>query len=228
METVKQRRWENQYIARAGNSDFIYSPDQDGKITGPQRAALEQLCRDYERVVVELCSGSGMFLLALANRSPRTLHLGFELRFKRAVRNAEKAKEQALRNLRICRTDARQILELFPESSLDGVCVNFPDPWIKRKQRKHRLLNPEFINTISKLIKPGGFFLHKGDHLEYFNSVVEALRALPEMSITEFSTDLYASEYAHRNVPTEFERLFNNQGTPINYLLATKKALVAA
>ncbi|MDH4247425.1 MAG: tRNA (guanosine(46)-N7)-methyltransferase TrmB, partial [Deltaproteobacteria bacterium] len=49
---------------------------------------------ESRQLVVDLGCGSGNFLRDLAARRPQDLYLGFELRFKRLVRGAEKLERQ--------------------------------------------------------------------------------------------------------------------------------------
>jgi tRNA (guanine-N7-)-methyltransferase len=207
-------------------------PDRIGKI--PSRTDLgmvpEQIAAAIARyngkVVVELGSGSGEHLIAQALRAPDTLHIGFELRFKRVFRTAEKSEEALADNMIVLQGDATVLPQMFKPGSLAGIYVNFPDPWAKPRQRKHRLLNTNFLDTILTHLTPGGFFSFKTDHREYFLSTVELLRTKENCVTSFYSEDLAAditSEYSKNNIPTEFERMFRSQGLPIHQVVVHRK-----
>lgn len=166
----------------------------------------------------ELGSGSGGHLLNLATRHPNVMYFGFEIRYKRAVRTIEKAERLDCKNLIVVRENARQLTRVFPKHSLNGIYVNFPDPWEKKRCQKHRLLSKSLLLDCRQVIKAGGFLSIKTDHTEYFSSFRTLISSFPEFRIVEESRDLYSSPYLKENIQTEFERMFVLQGLKICYL----------
>lgn len=183
---------------------------------------LKPAIEPYKNIILELGSGSGNHLIGQAKFAPENAFFGFELRYKRAVRTIQKAEKIDAKNVFILRTDAKNFDQYFAANSLLGIYVNFPDPWEKKKQRKNRLLNQEFLQVIADLLVPGGFFSFKSDHLEYFLSIAEILKTKSSLVIKEYTEDLYNSEYISSNIKTEFEELFCSQNLPINYLMACR------
>ena len=178
-------------------------------------------------VVCELCSGAGNHIVELAKRAKTVpgddgkVFIGFELRFKRAYTTIKKAKANGVdERVFIASCPAELITVLFDKQRLDGVYINFPDPWEKKRLRKHRLLTAEFLDRLAVRIKPGGFFSFKTDHVEYFNSVLELLRENKNFTITRETTDLYNSPYIADNVRTEFEEMFLRDGCKICHVVA--------
>ena len=109
-----------------------------------------------------------MHLIELGRQNPNDLFIGFEIRFKRAVRTIEKAKREGIDNVYICRVNASFMRDIFPKDSLSGVYINFPDPWPKDRHRKNRLLTKEFLEEMHSLLKEKTFFSFKTDHRDYF------------------------------------------------------------
>jgi tRNA (guanine-N7-)-methyltransferase len=172
-------------------------------------------------VICELCSGAGNHLIELAKRDKTRLFIGFELRFKRAYRTIEKAKANNIANrVLVMNCPCELFNEFFPERSLDGVYINFPDPWAKPRQKKHRLLSQNFLTKLALRIKIGGFFSFKTDHIEYFESVLTLLNSIQDFKIIRETIDLYNSEYLAENIQTEFEAKFLRKNSPICYILA--------
>ena len=168
--------WENQYMQMVKSKPGIILAEEDrGDVSEAARRELRQRMASHAKVFVELGSGSGLHLLTLAEQNRDTLCLGLEIRFKRAFKTGEKAERLGLSNLLIMRSDARQISQLFEEKEVDGFFVNYPDPWDKRRWLKNRLLNPELLLTMRRLLKPDGFLRYKTDHQEYFASTAKLL-----------------------------------------------------
>lgn len=215
------RTCSNQYVELVKSlPDLIISGETDKTLPAEKQAILNQKISQFSKIVCELGSGSGGHLVALAQRDPETLHIGFELRFKRVFKSAEKAAQLELSNVAIMQFDANLIESIFAQSSLHAIYINFPDPWSKRRWHKHRIIKPEFLTRAAKLLSHDGFIAYKSDHREYFELSEKMFRSDPNYCITEYSQDLHSSPFVNNNLPTEFERLFLSQGLPIYYLKA--------
>ncbi|MBX7144547.1 MAG: tRNA (guanosine(46)-N7)-methyltransferase TrmB [Oligoflexia bacterium] len=219
---VKIGRWKNQYIDLVAQcEEYIISFPNRG-IPEDARARFLSETENWPRIVVEIGSGSGGHIIEQAALAPEVLHIGIELRFKRAFKTAEKAQKRGLTNVRLLRANARILPEICSPGRLDGVYVNFPDPWDKKRWLKNRILNPEFLEQLHGLLSPQGYLSYKSDHQGYFAETLSQLEKSGKWHILHKTTDLYSSELLSRNVPSEFELLFKSKKIPIGYLLAQK------
>jgi len=215
------KKWKNPYIDLLETKPDYILPCQPGQDEASAESFLKK-CSQFNKIACEPCSGSGAHLIAKAASDSACLHIGFELRYKRAYRTAEKAEQQGLKNLFIIRDNARNILNYLAPASIDKFYINFPDPWEKKHWKKHRLLNEEYLKVIGKLLKNSGKFSYKTDHQECFNEVLLIFERLKCLKISKLTTDLYNSEYLPNNVSTEFENLFLSKNLPIYFLEAEK------
>ncbi|MBL7661820.1 tRNA (guanosine(46)-N7)-methyltransferase TrmB [bacterium] len=228
LKQVKRRRTRLEILTRNPVNPYIQLiseyPDQilEFEDFDKDLLRLRELLQGYSRVVVELGSGSGGHLIERAKRDPAALCLGFEIRFKRSVRTVEKALKGGIRNLCLCRVDARIVDDLLGPNSVDDLYVNFPDPWPRRRSEKNRLLRGEFWNSLHTILKPQAKFYFKTDNDQYFSAVLSELSALEKFKILGQTLDLHASPYNTTNVVTEFEKLFLSQGEKIKFLEAIK------
>ena len=210
--------WKNQYIDLIHSKpNYIISYNRTSEAM--DRTELARRVAHFEHTYCEIGSGSGGHLIERAALDPQSLFVGIELRFKRVYRTAEKAEARGLNNIIIVKTDAKRIAELFPNESLDGIYLNFPDPWDKRRWRKHRLLTAEYLAVLHRILKPHSFFSFKTDHQTYFKDARQTLDSTPLFSALRATDDLYKSEFLADNVPTEFEKLFRSKGLPVGHLL---------
>jgi len=222
MTFMENRRWRNQYIDLLGSKpEYIVSAEGKG-LSAADLARIKARSAEFSAVAVEIGSGSGQHLIELALRDPKTLFIGYEIRFKRIFRTAEKAEKLGLKNILLVRQSAFEMPATFGGESLDGVYINFPDPWDKKRWHKNRILNPEFIKAIHSMLKPHGFLSYKTDHTSYFAAARSILDELRLFSIAALETDLHNSPRANETPPTEFESLFRSKGLPVMYLLAKK------
>ena len=52
--------------------------------------------------------------------------------------------------------------------NLKSISFNFPDPWFKKRHHKRRVIQPEFINILSNLMKKGSIIYIKTDVKDLF------------------------------------------------------------
>ena len=212
MNFMENRRWRNQYIDLIGSKpDYIVPTDRNG-ITPEGAAFIRERRAAFKEVFVEIGSGSGQHLIELALQKPEALFIGYEIRFKRIFRTAEKGEKLGLKNLLLIRQSAFLMPDTFSEGALDGVYVNFPDPWDKRRWLKNRILNPDFVRSIHQMLKRDGFLSYKTDHAAYFADTREMLDQVQLFYIEALETDLHKSPLAAATPPTEFENLFRCKG----------------
>lgn len=212
----------NQYVDLIHEFPEVIVAASNDSLKDEQKLQLRKKVDAYKQIYCELGSGSGMHLLDRAEADPDGLYIGFELRFKRSYKTAEKSVRRGLTNLMVVRTNARLLPTLFERETIDGVYINFPDPWDRERWAKHRLLVPEFIEQLFKLLTPTGFVAYKTDHQARFEEVLQFFEEATGFETAELSRDLLQSEFAGDNVPTEFEKLFKSKGLPIFYLRAKK------
>lgn len=171
-----------------------------------------------KKVILDLGCGAGNFLRDYAKNCPEYNFIGFELRFKRLVKGALKFKKWNIDNSKLVQGRAEEIGCWFEPSTIKEININFPDPWAKKRQKKHRLITLDYMKEMHNVLEPGGNFVFKTDHREYFFTVVELLKQQVDFKLMEYSEDLHNSEYNEKNIPTEFEGLFKSQGCPVYYL----------
>lgn len=70
-------------------------------------------------------------------------------------------------NVRVVIDDARLLLKALPTASLDRIFVLFPDPWPKTRHHKRRIVNPETLSDMARLLKPDGELRLATDIMSY-------------------------------------------------------------
>lgn len=209
----------NPYMGLVGTVGTIMGAQ--GELSPSEHESLSSLINEFEGTVVELGCGSGMHLNNLATLSKNKLHVGFELRFKRAYSAGRKAELAGHSNVRIIRLDGRSIFEIFPLNSIDGLYINFPDPWDRRRWEKHRMLTEKNVSQIIPLLKKGGFIHYRTDHKDAFERGVEALTS-HGLLVPVLLERGRVGDPSPPHVPSEFGNLFKSKGIPISYITVQK------
>jgi tRNA (guanine-N7-)-methyltransferase len=108
-------------------------------------------------LVLEIGSGMGESTAALAAAEPDVDVIAVEVFEPGIAALLMRAEAAELANLRVLRGDAVALLrECVPEACLTGIRIFFPDPWPKRRHRKRRLVQPEFVALATSRLQPGG------------------------------------------------------------------------
>jgi len=136
---------------------------------------LHDLKPDAVEVWLEIGFGGGEHLAAQATGRPDVLLLGAEP-FLNGVASALRHIEAAsLTNVRLHAGDARDLLAALPEASLDRVFILFPDPWPKLRHHKRRLIQPETIAELARVLKPRGRLRFATDWADYADWTLERM-----------------------------------------------------
>tara|TARA_Y100000589_G_scaffold301495_2_gene312385 strand:+ start:5782 stop:6402 length:621 start_codon:yes stop_codon:yes gene_type:complete len=121
---------------------------------------------------LDIGSGSGSFLIQLASNNKNWNYLGIEIREKLVIKANSKINDCDLNNLFFLFGNANilinDITKKFPNDILKSVSINFPDPWFKKKHHKRRVLQPELIDKISKVMAKDSLIFIKTDVKELF------------------------------------------------------------
>ena len=143
---------------------------------------MEALFGRIAPLEVEVGSGKGLFLAGASRAQPEHDFLGIEVAQKYARYAAAKLARQTSTNALMIHGDALALFRnWFPAASLTAVHVYFPDPWWKKRHKKRRVLNEQFLRDMERTLKPGGRLHFWTDVEEYFQSTVELVAATVQL-----------------------------------------------
>jgi tRNA (guanine-N7-)-methyltransferase len=166
---------------------------------------------------LEIGSGSGNFTNGLSERHKDRNYIALELRFKRLVFSADKARRRDAKNILFLRRYGEEIQTFISEDSLSGVYINFPDPW--EEKLKNRVIQPSLFQLLNPLLKKEGKVFIKTDHDGYYNDIINFIEKMPEYEVVYSTPDLHNDAKAEGNIKTEFEELFLcKHNKNINYI----------
>jgi tRNA (guanine-N7-)-methyltransferase len=165
-------------------------------------------------IVLELGCGKGEYTVGLSKRYPNKNFIGIDIKGARFWRGAKTAIEEQIPNASFIRTQIELVEYIFEENEVDEIWITFPDPQIKYKRTKHRMINLQFLERYKKILKKEGIMhlktdsefmhgytlglLHGAKHdVLYANHNVYKLEGSPA-EVTEIQT-FYESQYLEHN-----------------------------
>ena len=158
------------------------------------------LLKDYDKVYLELGSGKGQFITSLAKDNPNTLWIAMEININVCYRILEKKEALTLDNLIIILGDANHLLGYFGPNQIDGLFLNFSDPWPKPKHHKRRLTYPYFLSQYQQILKKDAIIQFRTDHLDLFRDSLDYFSNDFEVFDVEkqLPASLYMTEYEEK------------------------------
>ena len=171
---------------------------REGRFTPAQKSAYESLwpiygldatveqwdfSRVFDRqsdVFLELGFGDGRVLKRLSAQYPENDYLGIEVHRPGVGRVMRELDQMGLKNVRVASEDGMELLQNnIAAGSLAGILIFFPDPWHKKKHKKRRMIQAEFVHMAASRLKPGGILHLATDWEDYAQQMLEVLTAEP-------------------------------------------------
>ncbi len=176
-------------------------------------------------IVLEIGTGMGNFFSKMIWENPEKNHIGMEIRYKRLYTTAEKWREKSSEDPHfiVIKDFAQNIDKIFEQQEIQETYIFFPDPWAKKeRQKKHRLMQGDFLEHLYQITKPGGKLYFKTDHREYFDATQAIIEKQKLWNIETISHEYQKEEiFTTKNI-TEFEAHYRGSDVPICYLECSK------
>ena len=168
---------------------------------------------------LEIGSGKGQFLLDMALKFPKLTFIGVERNVTCCGFTAKKLVENNITNAKLVFADAGQITPSINDASVDGIFLNFSDPWPKKRHSKRRLTSESFLAEYYRILKKGAKLIFKTDNYDLFTYSLEII------SVSSFK--LVEANYSYDgkdefDATTEYEKSFREEGQPIYRLILEK------
>lgn len=142
-------------------------PALDIPETGPAELDLRPLFSGAREVWLEIGFGGGEHLVGQAKAHADVGFLGCEPYLDGVAKALSGIEAEQLTNVRLRRGDARLLVEQLPTASIARVFILFPDPWPKTRHRKRRIVQPDFVAELARILRPGGKLRFATDWADY-------------------------------------------------------------
>ncbi len=194
----------------------VFVPEASLKKTG----CCSALFPHQRPLELEIGCGIGDFLVQIAANKPAHNFLAVDI-FNQGCRSTcSRVEDSGLENIRVMRIEARYLMHQYlGRDSLCALYVNCPDPWPKKRHRKRRLINREFLDLALYCLEDNGEFNFTTDFTDYGKEVAALLSNDPRF------INLNATSYTNElgDYPTsKYMRRFLDQRQPI-YLCRYRK-----
>ena len=177
---------------------------------------------------LELGCGKGQFISKLAVENKNINYIAIDLidaMLGLAKRNVEKEyneKNIEPKNIVLTRFDIERILLMLDKNDkIERIYINFCNPWPKGKHRKKRLTHTRQLEKYREFLVDNGKIYFKTDDDDLFNSSLTYFEE-SGFKIEKKTYDLHSENIFEKNIETEHEKMFSEQGIKIKALIAQK------
>ena len=185
----------------------------------PEVMCLFDKLNDEGSYYLEIGSGKGQFLLDMALKFPKLKFIGVEKNVTCAGFTAKKLVENQISNAKIVFADAQQMTPSIKDDSVEGIFLNFSDPWPKKRHTKRRLTSELFLKEYYRILKKGAKLIFKTDNYDLFTYSLEIIQS-SDFKLAEANYSYDGKD--NFDATTEYEANFRSQNMPIYRLILEK------
>ena len=168
-------------------------------------------------LVLEIGCGTGDFVVKTAEDQPGLNFIAIDYYNKGCYKSCRRIERHGVTNVRVLREEARQfITERIAPASLAAVHINCPDPWPKKRHRKRRLVNRQFVEFLLPYLALGGDFYFATDFDDYGLDVAGFMPQVPGMT-NMLAPDLSRHELEGYHLSRYMEK-FMTEGKKIHFI----------
>ncbi len=130
------------------------------------------------QIAIDIGCGNGRFVLSSAVRRPDWDHIAIDI-LPMVIRYAtRRANQRGLSNCRFAACDgSRSLSQHCGTASVDEIHIYHPQPYSDSESQHRRMLTPEFMGLVHRVLRPGGKLFLQTDnpaYWEYFKQLVSA------------------------------------------------------
>ena len=218
---IRYKKWARPELEA---SDFY--EDEPEKWKGKRKEHYDDSRKPF---MLELGCGKGQFISKLAVENQNINFLAIDLvdamlgLAKRNIEQEYKNENLEPKNVIITRFDIERInLILDKKDEVGRIYINFCNPWPKGKHRKKRLTHSRQLEKYKEFLKPNAEVYFKTDDDGLFESSLTYFEE-SGFEILKKTYDLHEEPIFERNIETEHEKMFSEQGIRIKALIARLK-----
>ena len=144
----------------------------------------KDLIPSAQKLWLEIGFGGGEHVSGQAAANPDVGILASEVFFEGIAKLLGQIEDADLNNIRLWPKDGRDLVHGLADNSIDRAFILFPDPWPKARHQKRRIIQPDFLTDLARVVKPGGLVRFATDVRSYADEALERFLAHPSYTWT--------------------------------------------
>ncbi len=132
--------------------------------------------KKFNKINIEIGFGDGEFLIKNAISKPDELFFGVEVYVNGVASVLSRILDYGIKNIVLSNLNSYYFLKSIPNDTIDNIFIINPDPWIKKRHHKRRLMTCKVLDLLSKIIKSKQSIYMTTDSESYLNDTQDLLR----------------------------------------------------
>ena len=128
----------------------------------------DQICNLHsqknKKNILEIGFGNGDNLVNMSLNEPNNLFIGCDAYYNGCLKLLKKIVNKNIKNIKIWPDDIHIIIKKFKRDFFDLILILQPDPWPKKKHKKRRLIQQEFLDDLNQILHHEGKLIISTDH----------------------------------------------------------------
>ena len=167
-----------------------------------------------KKLILEIGIGMGENLIYLSKKNIKKNIIGVDP-FKNGMVNvSDYCINNNINNIYLYPYVFQKFINKYKQLRFDTIYVLFPDPWPKKRHKKRRIVNEEFLKKIFVTLKKKGKVFFSTDNLNYFLNVTAIIKKFPNIKVKKINKIV--------TIKTKFYLKAEKKGNTIYSLLFSK------
>ena len=167
-----------------------------------------------KKLILEIGIGMGENIIYLSKKNTKKIIIGVDP-FKNGMVNvSDYCINNNIKNIYLYPYVFQKFINKFKKLRFDIIYILFPDPWPKKRHKKRRIVNEEFLKKIIEILKKKGKIFFSTDNLDYFMNVKTIIKNFPNIKVKKINKIV--------TIKTKFYLKAEKKGNKINSLLFSK------
>ena len=167
-----------------------------------------------KKLILEIGIGMGENIIYLSKKNIKKNIIGVDP-FKNGMVNvSDYCINNNIKNIYLYPYVFQKFINKFKKLRFDIIYVLFPDPWPKKRHKKRRIVNEEFLKKIFAILKKKGKVFFSTDNLDYFTNVKTIIKKFRNIKVKKGNKIV--------TIKTKFYLKAEKKGNKINSLLFSK------
>tara|TARA_B100000575_G_C23074512_1_gene618897 strand:- start:82 stop:744 length:663 start_codon:yes stop_codon:yes gene_type:complete len=209
------RRIKKTEVEKLQNSNFFFSKRNISKLA-------IKISEKPSEVNLEIGFGDGKNIISQAQVLKDELFIACDPYLKGSLFIRKNIERLKIKNLALTDLPFLELTKYLKNVYFKKIFILFPDPWPKKKHKKRRLINDNFIKIISKFTKKKSRILVSTDNRDYLNQILYTFHKTKEFNLNnKYFNDSLIIKY---NIPkTTYLRKAMESGEKSYFLVFDKE-----
>ena len=136
--------------------------------------AKKKLVKNFKNINLEIGFGKGENLIFQSQIKKKDIFLAIDPFISGGLELKKKIEIFKISNIFFSNVTFSQFFEIVDDVNFKKIFILFPDPWPKKKHKKRRLINEEFVKNLDKITLKHSEILIVTDDEDYSNQILKS------------------------------------------------------